>query len=105
MLGLSLAEKESTHALHVLCRLIQSLVDPFPLTSAPFLFRPTVQSGIAAARVACAAASNDLIVLRVSVIYLICFHLQKMVDKLYLLPGDGKRGKHKHNPTRVLLSC
>lgn len=32
LLGLSLAGKESTHALHVLCRLLQSLVDPFPGT-------------------------------------------------------------------------
>lgn len=48
LLGLSLAKRESAHALHVLYRLIQSPVDTFPLTSMQFEFRPTVLNDITA---------------------------------------------------------
>lgn len=92
MLGLSLAEQESTHALPGLCRLIQSLVDPSPLTWAQN------KGGSLLHGVAAAAASSDLMVLRASLTRFICFHLQKMADELDLLPGDRRRGKHKHKP-------
>lgn len=46
MLGLSLAKRESTHALHVLCRLIQSPADTFPLTSMQLEFQPAVLNDI-----------------------------------------------------------